>query len=237
LIADKTENMNRNFIGITRKEWAERKIAIANRLYRGECGGSYGEAVMILSAVLSALAADLWPGSKKDKARFVQLLVEFAPANFNVKRISVPLLVAYCRTTRELFKECEILRKTFLNYPEGVILDGDEVDKSETEILESSTNLDIKAVRLNSYACLLYSEIRSGYVHEYKPGQLSEPSPMTQKETSISYVNWACKTDKHIHFHIPWLSSLVLSVAEMIDLKAEGLSRPMSEEWWLFPRM
>jgi len=219
-------------MGESRREWASKKNDIALRLYAGECGGSYGESVMILCAVLSALAAEVWPGRRQDKARFVELLKDFAPVEFNVTRISIPLLAAHLRD-RRLDRESELIRKAFLDYLPSQVLTGDDVDKSETDILALCNTLDIKDLRNNSYASLLYGEIRSGYAHEYRSGQLSDPWPMTREETSISYVNWACKPDKHIHFHVPWMSKLVLSVAEAVDAIGEPLPRPKPKNWWL----
>lgn len=218
----------------SRKEWASKKIHIALRLYGGECGGSYGESVMILCAVLSALAAEVWPGRRQDKSRFVELLKDFVPVEFNVTRISIPLLVAHLRN-KGLNRESETIRKAFLDYPQGDVLIGDDIDKSETDILALCNTLDIKDLRNNSYASLLYGKIRSGYVHEYGTGELSDSWPMTREETSISYVNWACEPDKHIHFHVPWMSKLVLSVAEAVDAVGERLPRPKPKDWWLSP--
>ncbi|MBF0527361.1 MAG: hypothetical protein HQK56_19945 [Deltaproteobacteria bacterium] len=75
-----------------RTEWAQRKNEIALKLNARECGGSYGDAAIILSATLSALAAEVWPGDYIDRVRFVQLLKDFAPDYLNVTRVSIPLL-------------------------------------------------------------------------------------------------------------------------------------------------
>jgi hypothetical protein len=55
----------------THHAWVQERIAFAKRLNEGECGGHYGDAMLILSAVLSGLAADQWPGKWKDRRRFV----------------------------------------------------------------------------------------------------------------------------------------------------------------------
>jgi len=57
-------------------EWSEQKILLAEKLNSGECGGSYAEAVIILCGVLSGIAADTWPGIRKDRKRFVELLTK-----------------------------------------------------------------------------------------------------------------------------------------------------------------
>ena len=57
-----------------RTDWVTKKRDTALRLANGECGGSYGEAMLILCTILSALAAEVWPGTQIDKRRFVELL-------------------------------------------------------------------------------------------------------------------------------------------------------------------
>ena len=78
-----------------RTEWFRKKQKIAQSLNNGDCGGSYGEAVIILCATLNALAAEVWPGKKIDRVRFVQLLKEFAPPKLNATQISIPIFVRY----------------------------------------------------------------------------------------------------------------------------------------------
>ena len=215
-----------------RKDWVEKKKNIALRLSDGHCGGSYGESVIILCTVLSTLAAEIWPGDRKDRARFVELLTQFAPTEASVKKISIPLLVAYLRDER-CNEESEIIRKAFLDFSPSLVITGDDVDKSEEEIMRLCDTLDPKALRYHSYANLLYTEVRSGYVHEYKPGRLTDPWQMTQGEASISYVNWTHEPDTHVHFHIGWLGKLALSIAEAVDEIANTLPRNDPQSWWI----
>src|SRR5712671_5903613 len=97
-------------MSFSRTDWVERKVRIAERLSQGECGGSYPEAVLILCAAISALAADAWPGTGIDRARFVELLVSLTP---QTKIVSIPLLIWQLRTgTRRVY--AKRLRKAFL---------------------------------------------------------------------------------------------------------------------------
>ena len=41
--------------------------------------------------------------------------------------------------------------------------------------------------------------------------------PMTQENASINYVNWACELERHIHFHIDWITEIALSIPEAVD--------------------
>ncbi len=215
-----------------RKEWAQKKSDIALKLAAGECGGSYGEAVIILCAVLSALSAEVWPGLGIDRVRFVELLKEFAPPDLNVTRISIPLLVAYLRTSDRRAKS-EVIKKTFLNYYPSRVLVGDEVDKSETEILSECSTLTAKALRKHSYANLLYGEIRSGYAHQYRPGERADSWSMTTGDAAISYINWIENPDRHIHLHVSWISKLTLTTAEAVDAAAASLPRTPLPPWWV----
>jgi hypothetical protein len=54
------------------RDWVRVRISLAKRLNPGGCGGSYGDAMLVLSALLSGRAADLWPGKGKDRRRFVE---------------------------------------------------------------------------------------------------------------------------------------------------------------------
>jgi len=152
-----------------RTEWFHKKNELALSLAAGQCGGSYGEAAIILCTALTALAAEVWPGERIDRFRFVQLLKEFAPSHLNTTWISIPLLVGYLRTNGRN-AESEVIRRTFLKDPQIVIITGEDVDKPETEILAVCPKLSLKELREHGYANLLYKEVRSGYAHEYRPG-------------------------------------------------------------------
>ena len=75
------------------RAWVRGRIALAKRLDKGECGGSYGDAMLILSALLSGRAADLWPGEGKDRRRFVEIWSTRPNPELNPNLISVPLLL------------------------------------------------------------------------------------------------------------------------------------------------
>jgi len=61
-------------------------------LDQGQCNGSYPDACVLLSALISGIAADLWPGEGFDRRRFVELWARFADPKLQPTRISVPLL-------------------------------------------------------------------------------------------------------------------------------------------------
>ena len=71
----------------------QKRIALAKRLNEGECGGSYADAILILSSTLSGIAADMWPGESKNRYRFVKLWANYAESALKPNLISVPLLL------------------------------------------------------------------------------------------------------------------------------------------------
>ena len=217
-----------------RTEWIQKKNVIACNLEAGHCEGTYGEAVIILCAALSAVAAEVWPGKGNDRARFVQLLKDFAPSELNATRISIPLLVGYLRTSGQIV-ESESIRHVWFNQDPSQILTGDDIDKSEMEIGELCPTLNLRNLREHSYANLLYSEVRSAYAHEYRPGNRAVSWPMTQrKDAAISYFNWVGKPDRHIHFHRDWISKVAITVAQAVDAAAPaGLRRSKPKHWWV----
>ena len=216
-----------------RTDWTRGKRDVALRLASRECGGSYGEAVIILCAAISALAADVWPGRGKDRARFVEALREFTPASLNVTRVSIPLLVGHLRQEGR-DPERRQLEQAFLDYSPSRVLTGDEVDKFEDEIISLCPGLDRRVLRECSYANLLYQEIRSGYAHEYRPGSRADSWPMTSiRNTPVSYLNWVDDPDRHIHFHVDWIADVAVAVAEAIDAVEKTIPRQDPSRWWV----
>lgn len=216
-----------------RTEWVTKKKEIALRLANGDCGGSYGEAMLILCSAISALAAEVWPGKRIDQKRFVEILKDFAPPNLSATQISIPILAWHLRTTGVTNEE-KLIRQTFLNICASQVLTGAELDKNENDVLAACKTISVKDIRECSYANLLYREVRSGYAHEYRPGQRADSWPMTQKSSAhVSYVNWANDPDRHIHFHVSWVAEVALTTAQAIDKVTHSIPRIAPKKWWI----
>jgi len=216
-----------------RTDWARTKRDVALRLSSKECGGSYAEAVIILCALISAMAAEVWPGRGKDRKRFIEVLVQFAPSNLNTRRISIPLLVKSLREESRT-SESNSLEKTYLDYSRTQVLTGDQVDKFEEEIICKCPSLKLKEIRDCSYGSLLYEEIRSAYAHEYHPGSRADSSPLTCIRTAaVSYVNWVDDIDRHIYFHVQWIADVSIAITEVIDASKTTLPRVDPLKWWV----
>ena len=221
--------------------WVTKKCKIANNLARGEAGGSYSEAAILVCTVLSALAAEVWPGRGSDRARFVELLVRLGSSPSSPMIISVPLFVQHLETTSaENSKDCAtIVVKKFLAFQSSRVLTGSEVDKMECELESICPTLMPATIRKFSYANLLYEQVRSSYAHEYRPGDKADSWPMTaSKGQCASYVNRLLgpgipKTERLIHFHIAWLTTLAVDLAGAIDAISDTVPHQKPKSWWI----
>jgi hypothetical protein len=221
-----------------RYDWVTEKCSIATALARGEAGGTYSEAIILVCSTLSALAAEVWPGRHIDRARFIELLVRFSPTPSLPMTISLPLFIQDCElnSTKLIAK---LLSDTFLPFSTTRVVNGSEVDKSESEVLSICSNFTPKNIRKFSYACLLYEEVRSAYAHEYKPGAKADSWPMTMSGNQlVSYVNRLLdprtpETTRLIHFHIEWLAKLAVDIAKSIDNDCATLPRKAPANWWI----
>ena len=216
-----------------RAKWATEKCAIALDLARGKCGGSYGEAVLILCTALSAMAAEAWPGPGIDRKRMVQLLRRFAPDNLRSTLISVPILVWALRKKRKRGSAARV-RKAFLNYQPSLLVTGDNVDRTERQIIQVAPRLKPRELREFSYANILYRELRSPYVHEFRPGKrVTSWSMIGAEDAHVSYVNWVHDPDRHIHFHVDWLAELVKGTAIAMDEVGGKMPLRKPRRWWI----
>lgn len=236
---------------ITRSQWVSDKTDTALCLYNGSCGGGYNEAIIILSATISSLAAEVWPGEYKDKKRFVELIVSYCNPGLNSSFISLPLLIQHLElmakaaksgalVKENLLEQASILREKFINYNDFQVLRARDTDKSEMEVLDVCPNLPTKILRKYSYPSIFYEEVRSRLVHEYKTGEKTDSwAVAATDEDEISYGNWRRnplvdnRPIRRIHFPIHWLISIAKSVAESVDLKPPKDPLEDPRAWWL----
>ncbi len=217
----------------SRRDWVASKKNTALCLARGECSGSYAEGVIILSATISAMAADVWPGTGIDRKRFVEVTKDYCDPKLNPTRISMPILIGYLRDNGKV-SEAEVLRKKFMNFQSTRVLTGNDIDKTEVEILSVCPNLTYKEIRRFAYSCILYEDVRSSFMHEYRVGDRADAWAMSAfADDQISYVNWMNDPDRHIHYPVQWIGAVAESIAEAADRNASQfpLSQPVA--WWL----
>jgi hypothetical protein len=215
--------------------FVDEKLAVADALYAGECGGDYVDAINIMSALLSGIASELWPGTREDKARFIELWVTFSkPAS---SLISVPLLLQWLRKNArgDEARTIEAARPGLLDDTGRLrVLIGPEVDMSEVELQSLCPLLSTQDMRHQSYPALFYKHVRCGGAHEYEIKDEATPRPMTSRETSVSYSNrldTATGEQKRlIYFHVPWLRELISVLVRRVD-DCPRPGRPQT--WWI----
>ena len=189
---------------------------------------------------MSALA---WPERGIDKKRFVEIITKFPPDKLDPSMISVPLLTEYS----DIWKQ----RLPVTN--KALYLTTNTVDKAESEILglfPSDNTSHLRAeVRKYSYACLLYEQVRCGFVHEYMIGKCASDSDQLRKilgvgEDQISYVNCIDNVgtlNRRIHYSIECISEMAKSVAHGLDCVCsqqnipifQGLDLTTPTSWWI----
>lgn len=148
------------------QDWFRRRLEIADGLAKDPT--AVFDAEILLCCAMSALAATAWPGERKDHKRYIEFLVHFVRSEPDMRLISVPVLAQRLEQDPSYFRGGRSLRDRF--FPElGRIYDYREVDKTEAEILTvlPSPPPPIATIRESSYASIIYSDLRSGLVHEY----------------------------------------------------------------------
>jgi hypothetical protein len=210
------------------------KTSLARRLAKRECGGDYADALIILAAAISAIAADIWPGDGIDKRRFVQLLVDYADPRFHASRVSIPLLIANSRIEGRTFEQATLASR-YTNYPGSMVLTGALVDQAESTVAVACPALTRAAVRRCCYASVFYTEIRSALAHEFRFGESADPSSMAEGADAdeVTYGNWWGEPDRHIHFPLEWVCGVAESVAAAVDAAPSAGPVPRSVPWWI----
>lgn len=218
-----------------RKNWVCEKCNIAISLFRGEAGGGYAESVIIACAALSALSAEIWIDRQIDRVRFIEMLTKYGPQSDDCKTISIPLLINYLQSKSRTFEAISI-QNAFSIPSSARVLTGQDVDKSESEVLSVCPQLLPKEVRNFSYASILYAEIRSSYAHEYRPGKQADSWPMTMASNQkVSYINRITDNKgmiRLIHIHFEWIVQLANELANEVDQIANILPMSKPQIWW-----
>jgi hypothetical protein len=146
--------------------------------------------------------------------------------------ISLPLLVDRLESVGAK-ADASLLKNEFVAFDGARILTGSDVDRTEGEVLSVCPRVSLKMIRNASYANLLYTEVRSGFVHEYQTGDRADSAPMTSRASGISYNNWLDLPNRRIVFHFPWLIDCVNSVASSLDGVLDKLPLTAPQKWWI----
>lgn len=218
----------------------ERRLGVALALAKGQCGGSYSDACILISSIVSGIAADLWPGPSIDRRRFIEAWAQYADPTLSPLLVSTPLLAESLRQAGRS-AEAEVLEAlrplAFGPGHRSRVVIGPDVDMSEQEILTACPGLTLHMVRAQSYPAVFYSHVRSALVHEYHLGDAATTWPMTERESGVSYANVVdsrspSRQYRQIHYHIPWLADMVQSIARSAESSIASAPLPPPLRWW-----
>ena len=221
---------------ISREAWVSDKISLAKCLARGQNGGGYAEAMIVLSSVVNALASEMWPGKGIDQKRYVEAMVLHSDPSLHASRISIPMLLEWLRSRGEPYREAltRISRRYLGKFDPTRVLSGDDVDCCDLELASALPSLEPCKVRKFSYASIFYREVRSAYVHQYQTGERVNTWTLAADTPNVvSYGNWRGGQDKHIHFPVAWQSAVALSMAKAADAMSESFPLSVPSRWWL----
>lgn len=211
-----------------------RKLEIARKLFAGEAGGSYSEALFIIFGILSATASMIYPGNRIDRKRFVELLIKSNTTIYDFSKISVPLLAESQILTKE---QISILLKDYNIKSYSLIMTSEDIDLDEFIVKAFCPSINIKKLRAFSYANLLYSELRSSLIHEYCLSDFAAPFPQTQRETFVSYNNNINYPYRRICFHfnplIEVIKNISFNASGLIEVNQEKIFEQDNMEWYL----
>lgn len=148
------------------QKWLENRLRITDAILALSNGVDIEttfDAEIILCCVISALAATIWPGERIDKARYTQTLVDYCPLFPSPKTISIGALL----NSREGTPEGQQIQDTLWKFDSNRVVQASEVDVDETVVIKAVPSLSMASIRKHSYAHIIYSDIRSGLIHEY----------------------------------------------------------------------
>jgi hypothetical protein len=219
-------------------EWIEGRVALAERLASGQCGGSSAEAILILSSLISGIAADLWPGKGIDRHRFVELWARYSHPELTANLISTPLLI-HDLDTKKSHALSDRIRAIYAEMfsprglPDTRVVTGEDVDVFDDELQRILPEMQLPEIRQWSYPNVFYVHFRSSYVHEYQVGTHADAIVMSDTRSFITYGNFLPAPHRRINFDVGWLASVARSIVGRAE--AEWNRRPIDlpARWWL----
>lgn len=243
------------------RRWYLGKLHLADQLVGKHGDAAELDAEILLCCATSALAAVMWPGDLIDKARFTQFLVKFASKASDVRKISIPVLVAKLRDKGD-DASAQALIKAFYPNSDLRVLTGDEIDQPETVVTGLLPGLAIKGIRKSSYAAIIYVDLRCGLVHEYRLSTYLSSFGMSSAQNVPCYVNMEVEPDeaevdrvaeqfeiskitarsaisrvvRHLHFPFPYIRDTLKAAAEAAFgywKTASSWEQPQPSSWWI----
>ncbi|TAK12784.1 MAG: hypothetical protein EPO32_07495 [Anaerolineae bacterium] len=222
----------RNFLS-NRLRSADEISSVNTRFTELYAGEHFYDSAVILCSALSALSAIKWPGRGIDRARFVEALVRYAPDELGLTKISVESLI----TSDWCSKHSQVQAKLTTYFSQTIhsktIYLADELDKDDVEVSKIDSQIGMKTVREYSRANILYSQFRSGLIHEYLLGNQLTALNLSPSEELPSYTNITDSTSTIRRLHLPYI--FVRRLTEEVGTNLiEDYGGPESPPlWWV----
>lgn len=217
----------------------QRKINLAEALNGGACtNGTYAEGIIILCSIISAVAAELWPGRKIDRPRFIETIVRYSTPQLIATRISLFLLYQSLLDSKKL-EVASQLKESFWQLSEHEscrIFIADEIDQDETDIRKAVPSIELSDIRSSSYASIVYEKLRCDLAHQYQLNKYATSRKMTSMKADISYTN--VLEDSHTYHEIcisfDWVKSLTESIVDStVSFLIAHHKNDFPDEWWI----
>jgi hypothetical protein len=273
------------------EDWFQKRLEIADDIVSKHGMSAVSDAEIILFCAASSLAAILWPRNTAkrpiDKKRFVQFLIEYSSKTCpSLNTISVDLLIRHLLNESNS-TEAKILIEKFyrseyayysksptryyddgprdIEYAAGTLSNiyyPHEIDVTEEKILKLTPGVSRREIRKCSYANVIYSDLRSGLVHEYEPtGNVAEYG-WNKSNDGLAYINNLIMPDENevkkfagqykiemqeardalsqtrrsIYFPYNYIRDAIISAAKSLFeywKDVPGLSRTEPDDWWI----
>lgn len=219
----------------------EQALQVPLALSEGQCGGSYYEATLLLSGIMSGLAASVWSGDGIDRRRLAELWARYADPTLLPLRVSLPLLVG-ALVTQGKSPEAQALREarreTFGPGNQSRVITGPEADAEESEVQCLCPSLSLTLIREFSYPNVFYRHLRSYLIHQYRLGRAATAWPMARRDAGVSYSNVLDRSTpprsyRQIHFRAQWLAGVIRSVATAGEVDILSGPHPHPSTWWV----
>ncbi len=205
------------------RQFLEDRIRLVRELIDSDVSVAYGDLVLILSAVISSCAAARWPGRGNDRRRFVELLIQYSPADAHTNWVCVPALI-----NSNLIAEADTPYGPSENTR---IFRDDEVDLELTAAQAKYASVLLGDLKRCTYAVLIYEWLRCGYAHEYCPHNNITHVPPSRYNARLSYIGRGTPNGlkRMISFHLDYLIDLAQHhVADYADAP-----EPTPRQWWI----
>jgi hypothetical protein len=221
-----------------------RPLAVASALAKGECGGTYAEACIVVSAAISSVASLVWPGKGIDQKRFIEAWVTFGDANNTL--VSRPLLVQTLLNEGQI-QEAQALAHQWpalvnLASPVPRALMGRYIDATESMIRSECSSVALKKARDHSYPAIFYDQVRNALTHEYELGRSASRIGQWTGDPGVSYTegvhytrNGEQKRTILIRYDPDWLIDQARTMGRNADaaLAAGPIRCPTPGAWWI----